>query len=72
MGCNCKHVELIVGLVVIVFALWGDAITSSMSVTKWVLVISGAALLLHAFKCRNCGPCTHCDMPKKSTTKKKK
>lgn len=62
MGCNCKMMEAIIGIVVIVFALWMT------TASKWILVIAGVLLLLHSFKCKGA-----CAMPEaKSKGKKKK
>jgi len=50
MGCNCKVTEVIIAIVVILFTLWSPA-----EWTMWLVVIAGAALLFHAFSCKNCG-----------------
>jgi len=45
----CKSwCELIIGIVVIVFALWQTMIS------QWVLVIAGIVLAIHSFTCRYC------------------
>ena len=45
----CKSwCELIVAIVVIVFALWETMYS------KWILVIAGIVLLIHSFTCRVC------------------
>jgi len=45
----CKSwCELIVAIVVIVFALWETMYS------KWILVIAGIVLLIHSFTCRKC------------------
>ena len=70
MGCNCKLTEIIIALVVIVFALWET------TYSQWIVVIAALALIVHALKCKNCGVCeSHAGMsaaPAKKTTKKKK
>ncbi len=45
----CKSwCELILGLVVIVFALWQT------QYSQWVLVIAGLVLAVHSFTCKSC------------------
>jgi len=48
-NCNCKVTELIVGVVILVFALWQT------SFSQWIIVIAAALLILHSFTCKNCG-----------------
>jgi hypothetical protein len=55
MGCNCRVFEIIVAIVVLVFAFWQTAYS------KWILVIAAIALILHALICKNCAGC----MPEK-------
>ncbi len=46
----CKSwCELIIGLVVIVFALW-----DTMMYSKLILIIAGVILLIHSFMCKKC------------------
>ena len=59
MGCNCKLTEIIIGVVIIVFALW------QIGASQWIVTIAAALLILHALKCENCGV-------KVSSTKKKR
>lgn len=48
----CKSwCELIIALVVIIFALWG-AVYAVWG--KWVLLIAGVVLLIHSFTCKKC------------------
>ncbi len=61
MGCNCKHVEIILGLIIVIFSFVNFY-------SQWVIVIAAAALILHALKCGNCGSC---DMPEGKKNKKK-
>jgi len=45
----CKSwCELILGLVIIVFALWQT------SFSVWVVLIAGIALVIHSFTCTKC------------------
>ncbi len=49
----CKSwCELLVALVVIVFALWDTMVYS-----KWIVVIAGVVLLIHSFTCKKCFAC---------------
>jgi len=50
MGCNCKWCQVVIGLIVVIFTLWPQGTWS-----KWLVVIAGAALILHAFCCKKCG-----------------
>ena len=50
MGCNCRWTEVVIGLVVVIFTLWPQGTWS-----KWLVVVAGALLVLHAFSCKNCG-----------------
>lgn len=45
MGCNCKLVEGILALLVIIFTYF------QMTYSKWIVIIAGLALLAHALKC---------------------
>lgn len=45
----CKSwCELILAVVIIVFALWQT------SVSQWIVVIAGIVLLIHSFTCKTC------------------
>ena len=45
----CKSwCELIIALVVIIFALWET------TYSKWIIVIAGIVLLIHSFTCKKC------------------
>lgn len=65
MECNCKWTETILAVVIIVFA-WPGLINWMYS--GWLLVIVGVLLLIHAWKCKNCGVC----MPEQAMPKAKK
>jgi len=49
MKCNCKCGGGLLALVIIVFTLWTPA-----AWTKWLVVVSGVLILLHALLCRHC------------------
>ncbi|MEK6854757.1 MAG: hypothetical protein AABX73_00885 [Nanoarchaeota archaeon] len=45
----CKSwCELIIAIVVIIFALWQT------DYSQWILVIAGIALAIHSFTCKKC------------------
>ena len=45
----CKSwCELIIALIVIIFALWET------TYSKWIVVIAGIVLLIHSFTCKKC------------------
>jgi len=50
-NCNCKVCEIVLGIVILVFALWQT------SFSQWVIVIAAILLILHAVSCKNCGVC---------------
>ncbi len=56
MECNCKYVQVILGLVVFVFAMWPETIGAVAS--KWVISIAAVLFIVHAMKCSGC------EMPK--------
>ena len=59
----CKSwCELIIAIVVIVFALWQTPIS------QWILVIAGIVLLIHSFTCKVCFSGNH--MPAKSSRRR--
>jgi glucose dehydrogenase len=60
MGCNCKMVEMVLAIVIIVFALWETG------ASQWIILIAAILLLLHSWMCKSC------KMPASSTAKKKK
>jgi len=68
MNCNCRWVETILGLAILVFTWW------MVSWGKWVVTIAAAMIILHALMCKNCGACSN-DVkmaPTKTAVKKKK
>lgn len=48
MGYNCKWTEIVIGLLVILFAWWTPIYTN------WILTILGLLMIWHAFRCTNC------------------
>lgn len=50
--CNCKATEIVLGLVVLVFALW-----ETFAYSKWVLIVAAVVLIFHGFKCSTLANC---------------
>jgi hypothetical protein len=48
MGCNCKVTEIILGIIILIFAIW----TTSWS--DWIIIIAAVLLIIHALTCKNC------------------
>ena len=63
--CHCKWWGAILGLVIIVFSLWTPA-----TWTKWLVVIAGLIVLLHAFGC--CGGKCSCETETSKAKPKRK
>jgi hypothetical protein len=61
---NAKWCEIVMGILVIVFALW------NVPVSKWILVAIGIILIVHSFMCKMC--CCSCEMPSQPEKKKRK
>lgn len=57
--CNCKVFEIIISIIILVFALW------EVSYSKWVIIIAAALVLIHALTCKNCAACSEKPSPKK-------
>lgn len=49
MRCNCRWTEGVLAAVIIVFAVWPTLIFSA-TVSKWIVVVAAAILLVHALK----------------------
>lgn len=47
MYCNHRAYEVLLSIVILVFALWNSTI--SWLPSKWVIVVAAALLLIHAF-----------------------
>lgn len=63
--CNCKITEIILSIVVILFAFVNAAYA------KWIVVIAAVLLLIHAFTCRNLAACAAGQAPAMPAKKKK-
>jgi len=66
MNCNCKYMETIFGLAILIVTIWPDLIGASAS--RVVVIIAAALLVLHAWSCKNCGMC----MPEGKSMRKKR
>lgn len=69
---NCRWVEGILAVAILVFTWWPTAIFSAVA-SKWIVLVSAALLLVHALGCRKCGGiCCGMMVDKDSKTKKKR
>ena len=62
-GSTC---ELILGIIILVFALWETAWSS------WIVVIAAIVLIIHSMTCRVCFPHRGGDMAMKSAIRRKR
>jgi len=53
MGCNCKVVEAVLSLIIILFAVWPNLLGDT-TYSKWVIIIAALLMLIHSFACKNC------------------
>ncbi|MEX0932814.1 MAG: hypothetical protein WDZ77_01815 [Candidatus Pacearchaeota archaeon] len=53
MNCDCKWVEVVLALVVLIFTIWSGQILST-QVSEWLVVIAAALLLIHSLACKKC------------------
>ena len=63
-NCNCKNTEIVLGIVILVFALWET------TYSKWVIVVAAILLLLHAVSCKNCGVSVSVAAPARRRTRR--
>lgn len=61
--CNKKITDIVIGAIVIIFALYQT------TYSNWIIIIAGAALIIHALACKGG---TEADMSAKPTAKAKK
>jgi protein-S-isoprenylcysteine O-methyltransferase Ste14 len=66
MGCNCKVTEIILGVIVLIFAFMNAAWAT------WIVAIAAILLIIHALMCKNCGKCMPDSTTSKPLVKKKK
>ena len=60
MNCNCKWVETVLAIVIIVFVLLETG------ASQWIVLIAAILLLIHSWMCKNC------KMPARAPEKKGK
>ena len=51
---HCGWTQTVLALLILVFAIWPTAVFSSL-VSRWIVVVSAALLLVHALVCHKCG-----------------
>jgi len=63
----CKSwCEVILGVIIAIFALWQTAYS------QWIIVIAAVALIIHSFVCKTCFGHGHSEMSMKMKTGKKR
>lgn len=45
---NCNLMQIILGVIILVFALWATAISG------WIIVIAAILIIVHGAFCKNC------------------
>lgn len=65
MNCDCRWVEIPLGIVVILFTWW------TIPYAMWIVTVAAALLIIHALTCKNCKACKTDMKPMKSAKKKK-
>lgn len=63
--CNCKWTEIILGVIILVFAIWETA------ASKWLVVIAAALIIIHSLTCKSLAACGTTNMSKAAAGKKK-
>ncbi len=74
MEYNCKWVEAVLAVVVLVFAFWPSQILS-VATSRWIVIVAAALLLVHSLSCKKCGGLcygTTCEPDVKEKPKQKK
>jgi hypothetical protein len=72
MEYNCKWIKSALAVLILVFAVWPTLVFSA-EISKWVVVVSAALILVHEWSCKKCcgGSCQE-DMDEKPKSKSKK
>jgi len=66
MNCNCTAVNVILGGVIFVLALWPQLL-SDVSTTLWVIVVASALIVIHSVMHHNVCPKCGVSVAAKST-----
>lgn len=64
--CNCKATEIIIGAIILIFALLKSVYSD------WIIIIAAIIIIIHAMACKNCGKCMPTESASKRTTSSKK
>ena len=59
MGCNCKNLNVILGLIIIIFSFVSFY-------SQWIIVVAAVLIVIHAMKCDQMS----CGMPEDKKKKK--
>ena len=70
MYCKCNWTETIIGIVILIVALWPDLVGDKLS--NWVLILAAILLILHAWTCNGIKMCSENISMKNTAMKKKK
>lgn len=54
MTCDCKWIELVLAVVILVFTIWPSQILST-GISWWLVVIAAVLLVVHSLFCNKCG-----------------
>ncbi|MBS3089487.1 hypothetical protein J4461_01235 [Candidatus Pacearchaeota archaeon] len=46
--CNCRITEIVLGAIILIFALW------PVRYSPWIISIAAVILIIHALACPNC------------------
>ncbi len=69
MKCNCMVTELIIGIVILIFAIWPALLGPTIS--NWIVIIAAIVLILHALLHRKRGMDMHENAASPKARKKK-
>ena len=50
MNCNCKWCQLVLAVVILVFAIWPGIVSWS----NWVIIVAAVLLIVHSLSCNKC------------------
>jgi len=68
--CNCKATEVVLGFVILVFAIWPSKIFVA-TTSKWIVAAAAVILIIHAVGCKNLSSCSTSVKPVKKSVKRK-
>jgi len=58
MNCNCNLCQIVLAVVILVFAAWPSQIFS-IGTSQWIVIVAAILLIVHSLSCNKCdGICT--------------